>query len=57
MLAYKTLNIYKAPEYLVVLLKKVKNYKDDFSSVTFPIDELDLSKYLDNSESVLNYNV
>lgn len=57
MLAYKTLNVYKAPEYLVILLKKLKNYKDDFSSVTYPIDELDISPYINNNESVLHYNV
>ena len=56
-LAYKTLNIYKAPEYLVILLKKMKSYKDDFPSITFPIDELDISPYMENQESVLHYNV
>ncbi|KAF2604713.1 hypothetical protein F2Q70_00028425 [Brassica cretica] len=55
--AYKKLDLWKLPEILVFQLKRFKTSKyflkkiDAF--VDFPVDELDLSKYVENGESCL----
>ena len=62
------LQLYKAPEYLIIHMKKLKNSEYGFSrstsfeanackSITFPINDFDITPYVLNKESVQDYNI
>jgi len=66
------LDIYKVPEYLLIHMKKLKgfspgmgrsNRKDKWydtqssKSITFPIENLDMTDYVLNKESIQDYNI
>ena len=55
--ATKSIQIYKAPRYLVVHLKKLKSHSKKLPLITFPIDMLDLDPYVLNKEPTQAYNV
>lgn len=55
--ATKTIQIYKAPRFLIIHLKKLKFQAKKIPLITFPIDKLDMSSVVLNKEPTQAYYV
>ncbi len=54
--ATKKIEIYKLPKYLIIHLKKLKLYSKQIPLITFPLENLDMSRYAINTDSVRSYH-
>ena len=55
--ATKKIKIYKLPKYLIINFKKLKNSSKNPPLITFPTNELDLTDFTINKNSIQNYKI